>query len=403
MSVNAPLNREVNNSNNDASPNQSLWTLNFVLICLSNISIYIVFHGLMPTLPIYIEDLGGSKSIAGLAFAFLTIAAVISRPFTGWALDNYGRKAILAAGILIFFVPTLLFNLMVGIVPLLLLRLVQGFGWGICNTSQATVASDIIPRVHLGKGLGIYGMTMSISMAAAPALSLWIINAISFEFLFITFSLLTVLSLAFAMIIKYPRLTTPPKKTKLVFLEKRAVLPSLVIFLFFVSYSTIPNFLALFMRQIGLSTAGIFFTVTALTALVSRPVTGFILDLKGRTGYDIVVVSGLAAMIFSTIMLPSTSSTWNLMLVGICFGLGYGSIQPSMLALTISRVPAERSGAANATFWTAVDIGIAVGSVLWGIVANYFGYAAMFYASVFPLIIALAIYWFSRNQHAHQI
>lgn len=399
MAANEPLKSQITKPiETQAVANQRLWTSNFILICLSNISIYLVFHGLLPTLPIYIENLGGSISMAGLAFAFLTIAAVISRPFTGWALDNYGRKIILAAGLLIFFVPTLLFTFMVGIVPLLILRLIQGFGWGICNTSQGTVASDIIPREHFGKGLGIYGMTMSISVASAPGLSLWIIDTFSFEVLFITMSLLTLTSLAFAMTIKYPKQTPPPTKTKLVFFEKLALRPSIVILLVFISYSAVPTFLALFVRQIGLSTAGIFFTATAISALISRPITGTLIDRKGRRGYDIVAFSGLLIMLWSMIMIPRISSSWYLVLIGAILGLGFGSLQPAMLALSISSVPDERRGAANATFWTAVDIGIALGSVLWGIIANYFGYALMFYMTAIPLIFALLIYWFSRKQ-----
>ena len=77
---------------------------------------------------------------------------------------------------------------------------------------------------------------MSISVASAPGLRLWIIDTFSFEVLFITMSLLTLTSLAFAMTIKYPQQTPPPIKTKLVFFEKLALRPSIVILLVFMSF-----------------------------------------------------------------------------------------------------------------------------------------------------------------------
>ena len=74
------------------------------------------------------------------------------------------------------------------------------------------------------------------------------------------------------------------------------------------------------------------------------------------------------------------------------YGIGFGSVQPTMLALCIRSVPSVRRGAANATYWTAYDIGIAFGSVLWEIIANYFGYVFMFYLSIIPPLLALLVY-----------
>lgn len=399
MSINEPVNNKVNQSIMTGPVFENkLWTTSFVLICLSNISVYVAFQGLQVTLPIYIKDFGGSESVAGLSLAFLTLAAVFSRPFTGWGLDNYGRKIILAIGLLAFFLPTLVFTFMVGIVPLLILRLVQGLAWGIANTAQGTVASDVIPPERIGKGIGFYGMTISISMAFAPALTLWIVDAFSFRVLFMTLSVLTLVSLALAMAIKYPKLAPLQKKTKLVVYEKLALRPSLIILLVALTYSSVPTFLALFVREIGITTTGIFFTAMAFSTLISRPFAGTIIDLKGRRGYDIIVFFGIIAMFLSMILIPHIDSSWFLVLTGTLFGIGFGSVQPSMLALTISMVPGERRGAANATYWSAFDIGVAAGCAIWGVIASYFGYAVMFYMNVLPIILAGIIYWFSRRQ-----
>jgi MFS family permease len=86
--------------------NPPLWTASFILIFLSTITIFISFHSMMPTLPIYIQQFGGGTGIAGLALGSLTLAAVLIRPVTGWALDNYGRKRIYIGGLLIFLLVT---------------------------------------------------------------------------------------------------------------------------------------------------------------------------------------------------------------------------------------------------------------------------------------------------------
>lgn len=369
-----------------------LWTLNYVLICLSSLTVCLSFHSLMPTLPMYIQRHGGSSGMAGLAMAALTVAAVIIRPVAGWALDRFGRRIILITGLLIFLIPSLAYILMLPVIPLLFFRFFQGFGWGIGTTAQGTVASDVIPRGRLGEGLGFFSLAVSISLASAPAIGLWLVDRFSFHALFVFGSLLTVASLVLALMIKYPKLEPSHQVSKRGFLEKPALRPSAVILLATTTYSSLLSFLALFIQQKGMSTAGLFFTVLAITTLVSRPLSGTIVDRKGRSGYDLTVFSGLAAIIISMIIIAQTSSLWHLIWGGILFGIGFGFVQPAMLALCITSVSPDRRGAANATYWTAFDTGVAFGSVLWGIIASYFGYVVMFYLNIIPPLLALLVY-----------
>lgn len=370
-----------------------LWTLDFILICLSTVTVYIAFHSLIPTLPVYIKDLGGSTGTAGLALGLLTVAAVLIRPFAGWALDGYGRKLIFLGGLLIFLLPSIVYIAMVPLSLLLFLRLVQGFGWGICNTAAGTVASDLVPPSRLGEGLGFYSLTSAFSLAIAPAIGLWLIDNFSFRVLFATCSLLTLASLALAMLIKYPRLEKRPGGRKLNFIEKTAFRPAVVILLVTITYSSLLSFLALFARQQGVNPAGVFFSTLAITTLVSRPLSGRIVDTMGRRGYDLVVLPGILAMVAAMLVLAQTSGLLYLIAGGILYGIGFGFVQPTMLALCVSSVPPDSRGAANATYWTAFDIGVALGSALWGVVANAYGYNVMFNMTVIPPLLALVAYF----------
>ncbi len=378
-------------------PRPRLWTLNFMLVCLSALSVYIAFHSLIPTLPVYIEKYGGSKGTAGLALAFLTAAAVVIRPVTGWALDGYGRRAILFAGLIVFLIPSVFYVFMIPLIPLLFFRLVQGFGWGICNTSQATVASDVLPRKRMGEGLGFFSLTVSISLATAPAIGLWLMDRFSFRVLFAAGSVLTAVSLVLAMLIRYPRLEMPVARARFVFMEKAALRPALVVLLVTVTYSSLLSFLALFARQKGMNSAGLFFITLAVTTLISRPLSGAIVDRKGLRGYNFVVPVGLVAVMAGLAVLARISTSLQLVEGGVLYGIGFGLIQPAMLTLCINSVPPARRGAANATYWTAFDIGVAAGSILWGMAADAFGYEMMFNLNLIPALLALAVYFFGRK------
>lgn len=377
-----------------------LWTFNFILSCLAHFSMYLVFFSYAPTLPIYIEKFGGSSTIAGLAMASLTLAAVFSRPVAGWALDQYGRKLIFLGGLLILLLPSILYAFMVPVTLLIVLRFIQGLGWGVANTSSWTVASDIVPPARLGEGTGFVSATLSIAMAVAPAIALWLIARYSFEVLFWVCSFLTIILIVLALMIKYPNIEKQAVKAKTVFMEKTALLPAMAILFIGITYSSQLSFISLYTIQQGMVSAGLYFSAFAISTLVFRPLSGIIIDRKGEKGYDLVVLVGSLAMIAAILVLTKLAAPFHLVAGGTLYGLGFGFIQPTILAQCIKRVPSSRRGGANATYWTAFDIGVASGSTGWGFVANASGYSMMFLLTLIPVVIALAIYFTGRNSNA---
>ena len=72
---------------------------------------------------------------------------------------------------------------------------------------------------------------------------------------------------------------------------------------------------------------------------------------------------------------------------------------PVMLALCLKDSLRLWRGAANATYWTAYDLGVALGSALWGLLAAILGYYLMFMIAIIPAAIVLLIL-LSKNRHA---
>jgi len=373
-----------------------LWTANFVFICLSSLFNMVAFHSLIVSLPLYIQEIGGSTSVVGMAIATLTVAAVLIRPFAGLALDKYGRKLIFVVGLILFLLPSVAFIFMVPFYVLMILRFIQGFGWGISHTAVSTVASDIVPPLRIGEGMGIFAVTVSISFAVAPLMSLWLINEFSFHTLFVVIALLTVIAIIFSQAVNYPKFESHPQRRMLELYSKDTLRPALVILLTGLANSSIISYLALFARDEGIGNPGLFFAFMAVTALLSRPASGKLVDNLGQWGFDLVILISIPMMAVSLWIVSSLDGTiWYLAVSGVFLGIGYGAIQSTTLAMCIKLLPDNR-GSANAIHGTFLDIGIAVGSILWGVVAYYAGYEMMFRLTIIPVLLCLFIYFYRK-------
>jgi MFS family permease len=159
------------------------------------------------------------------------------------------------------------------------------------------------------------------------------------------------------------------------------------------SYTAVVSFLALYALDLGLQTAGYFFTASAITTMAARPLSGYIVDKTGRKGFNICFGIGTVAPIIALVILAFLSSTLHLVIAGLLYGVCLGFIYSTILIITVRRAPPERKGAANATYWTAVDVGMAVGSMFWGFIAASMGYQLMFILTIIPLAAAIFIYY----------
>ncbi|MBS4026391.1 MAG: MFS transporter [Clostridia bacterium] len=368
-----------------------LWTKNFILITLANFILFVSFQMLLPTLPAYATMLGGSEIIAGLIIGIFTFSAVASRPYAGFLMDQQGRKGVLVAGFLMFIVCAFLYNFAYLVVLLLMLRVVHGLGWGMATTASGTVAADVIPSTRRGEGLGYYGMSAVLSMAFAPPLGVYIMENLGFNHLFISSTILGVVALIIALGVTYdPVVKKEQQQVKPAIFEPSSFRTSSVLFFLTFIYGGVITFIVLYGNSLGIEKFSLFFPVYATFLFIIRPIAGKLSDGRGT---DVVVIPGLILVTVGVIILGLAQSLEYFLASAVLIGLGFGAAQPSLQALTIKLAPPERRGAANATFFSAFDLGIGFGAIIMGALSSWIGYAGMYLFSSLAGIISLVIYW----------
>ena len=81
-----------------ASPENRLFTSDFVLAALANLANAFGMQMLVATLPVYVLSLGGNQTSAGLVIGILPFTALLFRPLMGWLTDAWRRRPLVLIG-----------------------------------------------------------------------------------------------------------------------------------------------------------------------------------------------------------------------------------------------------------------------------------------------------------------
>ncbi|KRE52009.1 MFS transporter [Paenibacillus sp. Soil724D2] len=381
----------------DNKKKKPLWTKAFLITSLSNLLLFFSFQMLIPTIPTHVSQLGGNDIQVGLVIGIFTISSLLTRPFAGRALDLFGRKHVLLVGLAICALTIAGYSYMAAVTLILTARFVHGIGWGMSTTSLGTVIADIIPAERRGEGMGYYGLSNTFAMALAPLTGLWLMQTYGFPRVLLISTLLALLSLLSSLFITYTKplaLEKSAQRPKLMdrLWERSAMLPSGLLLCTAICYGGIVTFITLFGHEAGISNVGWFFLCNASMVLIVRPITGMLFDRKGP---EWVLLPGALFTLAGLLLLSYAHSEASLAAAAICYGIGFGSLQPALQAWTIARAAPNRRGAANGTFFSANDLGIGLGAMVLGALANISGsYALMYrYSTVLILVFILIYGW----------
>lgn len=379
----------------DEKKRKPLWTKAFLITSLSNLLLFFSFQMLIPTIPTHVSQLGGNDIQVGLVIGIFTISSLLTRPFAGRALDLFGRKHVLLVGLAICALTIAGYSYMAVVTLILAARFVHGIGWGMSTTSLGTVIADIIPAERRGEGMGYYGLSNTFAMALAPLTGLWLMQTYGFLRVLLISTLLALLSLFSSLFITYTKpmpVEKSAQRPKLMdrLWERTAMLPSVLLLCTAICYGGIVTFITLFGHEAGISNVGWFFLCNASMVLIVRPITGMLFDRKGP---EWVLLPGALFTLAGLLLLSYAHSEASLAVAAICYGIGFGSLQPALQAWTIARAAPNRRGAANGTFFSANDLGIGLGAMVLGALANISGsYALMYRYSTVLILVFIFIY-----------
>ncbi len=380
-----------------------LWNSNYIKTLLCNFMIYFSFMLLTPLLPIYLsESFGANKDVIGLVLSGYTLTALLIRPFSGYFVDSFPRKLVL---LICFSLFAVLFGgyLVAGsLVVFAVVRTLHGAPYGATTVANSTVAIDVLHSSRRAEGIGYYGLSNNVATAIAPAVALAIYAACdNFSVLF-ALSLVTALGgVAIAATIKMPEKEIVRNKAPMSldrFILTRALLQGGNLGCFAFSYGVVSTYLAIYGKEeLGIvGGSGLFFALLSVGLICSRLVGSRSLrDGKiTRNACLGALISLVGYLLFAAFHNPFGYYTCALVV-----GLGNGHMYPAFQTMFINLAEHSQRGTANSTMLVSWDVGVGLGIVVGGALAEYWGYGAAFWGAWIVNLAGVVLLFAATRSH----
>jgi MFS family permease len=365
----------------------------------ANFTLFFAFYVLTPLLPLYLsEHFGATKDVIGLVLSGYTITALLFRPFSGYVVDSFPRKTVLMisfGAFAIFFAGYLAASTLL---LFMIVRTLHGGPFGALTVANSTVAIDVLPSSRRTEGIGYYGLSNNLAMALAPTIGIFIYRySHSFELLFWLALVVACVGWLVDSTVSLSAREMARPKSKLSldrFFLVRGWLLGVNMVAFGFSFGVLSNYLAIYGKEVMGITGGTgaYFMLCSVGLILSRLQGGKALR-QGRVTHNAgegMVISLIGYTLF--ILMPTLAKCsmvnvqWS-MVIGyygsaLLIGLGNGHMWPAFQNMTINVAGNSQRGTANSTILISWDIGMGLGILVGGVIAEFLGYAAAFWTVV---------------------
>lgn len=383
---------------------ERLWNKNYIKVMTANFSLFFAFYLLTPLLPLYLsETFGATKDVIGLVLSGYTITALLFRPFSGYLVDSFPRKTVLMvsfSAFAIFFAGYLAAGTLL---LFTIVRTLHGGPFGTLTVANSTVAIDVLPSSRRNEGIGYYGLSNNLAMAIAPTFAIFIYaETHNFELLFwLAFAIAT-----FGWIVD-ASVTLKPKNTQIsrlnsklsldrFFLKNGWLLGVNMVFFGF-CFGVLSNYLAIYGKQVMGITGGTgtWFMLCSIGLILSRLQGGKALR-KGLLTHN--ASEGMLISLVGYTLFVAFPNSFGYYSSAILIGLGNGHMWPAFQNMMISMAHHNERGTANSTILISWDIGMGLGILAGGAIAEHLGYTAAFWIVAIMNATGVLLYFLKTKQ-----
>ncbi|MFQ4146271.1 MFS transporter [Chlorogloeopsis sp. ULAP02] len=355
---------------------------NLLILFAAGLLFWSSLSSLLPTLPLYLQDVGASKQQIGIVMGSFAIGMLVFRPWLGQLADKHSRKLVLLIGILVEAIAPIGYELVTSIPLLMVLRAFHGISIAAFATGYMALIADLAPPKHRGEIIGYMSLVNPIGLAIGPALGGYIQSMVDYTAVFFLAAVLGGLgALCVVPIVNPPVQTQQATETQdtnfwRILISPRVRIPALVMLVVGLAVGTLHTFAPLFIKstQVELN-AGLFYTVAAVSSFSSRVFIGRASDRFGR---GLFVTIGLILYSVSMALMWLANDSTTFLVAALIEGAGGGTLIPMISTMMADRSFPQERGRIFAVCIAGFDLGIAIAGPILGSFAEQVGYRHMF-------------------------
>ncbi len=382
---------------------EPLWNSNYLKVWSANFMIFFSFMLLTPLLPLYLADtFHADKELIGWVLSGYTLTALLIRPFSGYLVDTFPRRTVLLVSYLLF---ALLFAgyLVAGSLLLFaIVRTLHGAPFGASTVSNSTVAIDVLHPTRRAEGIGYYGLSNNIATAIGPTVALFIYGLChNYDVLF--WIALVVALIGFGInssldLKPRPAVADKPPLSLDRFLLLQGWSLGICMVGFAISYGILSTYLAIYGKEeLGITSgSGLFFMLLSFGLIGSRLVGSRTLR-RGLILQNAAV--GVTIALCGYLLFAAVHASWAFYGAALIIGLGNGHLFPAFQTMFLNLATNEQRGTANSTFLVSWDIGIGIGIILGGSIAEHLGYHSAFWVAAAANAVSVVTFFLHSRLH----
>lgn len=335
---------------------------------------------LVPTLPLYLVELGFGFTLVTVVLAGTGIGGLLANAPVGRLLERDDTDVAVLVGIGLM-AASMASLALVEAAPLLTLsQAATGVGAVIMILSRQTVVLRRTPPHVRGRAMSFVGGTQRVSFLVGPAVGGILAEMIGFRSTFLVAGALTATGLLPGALgrtgssVESPAVRAPILPFRRVVRDHAGALAAAgsgqlgSMAIRFGRQALFP----LYGQAIGLDAGqiGLIVSLSALADLVVFPASGILMDGRGRLW---AVVPAFTIMSIGMFVLAATDGTVGLVAAGLLVGIGNGIGSGTMLTVSTDLAPVESPGQFLAALGLIRDVGRMGGPLVVGIAAEQLG------------------------------
>jgi len=322
-----------------------------------------------PMIPLYAQSMGASYLDLGLiGSSYAIIYTFLALP-SGTLSDKMGRQKTIILSISLFGIVAISYPLVKEVKYLIFIRGLEGLAWSLFWPSIEALTTEISESKIVGKAMGLGTTFYGIGFLLGSFLGGLLVEYYGFFTTFILYFIFSIFTLPLTTSIREKNVFKKLKET----INRMALLTvSIISFSYSVTLGVLFTLFPAYAKGLGISPLliGLLFTLFWLGRIIAFLYAGGLSDKLGR---EIILLPALIGITITNLLITLVKDFWLLLVILLIMGISTGAIFPVSIALISDVTPISKRGMAMGLFEASSGLGMFIGSIAGGILAEVFG------------------------------